>query len=97
MVDETPKKRACDKSFDVCRCCSVKINQRVYLFGQKARNDGILNAIEEFTKKEILEDDEFSKFVCCSCAAKLITIKKKMGKFRKLYIKSENLKKICRN
>ena len=54
MADETLKKRAYDKSLHVCRCCGVSTNQRVYLFGQKARNEGILTAIQEFAKKEIL-------------------------------------------
>ncbi len=55
MADETLlKKRAYDKGLHVCCCCGVSTNQRVYLFGQKARNEGILTAIQEFAKKEIL-------------------------------------------
>ncbi len=51
MADETPKMRAYDKSLHVCRCCGVSTNQRVFLFGQKARNEGILTAIHGFAKK----------------------------------------------
>ncbi len=38
-------------------------------------------------------DDEFSKFVCRSYAAKVLTIKKKVETFRKLYNDSEKLQK----
>ena len=80
----TPKKSVSDKIFNLCRCCNRENARRVPLFGKKSREEGLVETIARFAELDISENDSLSKYICHTCATKILTLKKNVDEFKSL-------------
>ena len=95
MAEFTPKKLSLDKLLFSCRCCNNECtNHRIYLFGDKSREEGLVSAIKMFTGIEISEDDDFPKFICRNCSGKISTLLKKVDQFKNVCVETEENQKV---
>lgn len=91
MASCTPKKSVSDKILNLCRCCNCENARRVPLYGDKSKEEGLVKIIVRFAQLDISENDNFSKWVCRSCAMKISALRKKIDEFKSLCI--ETMKK----
>ena len=83
MASSTPKKSVSEKISNLCRCCSSdNTSHRVHLYGAKSEQMDLVSAIFRLTGIKILENDNFSKWVCRSCTLKIDSLRKKLSEFK---------------
>ena len=56
-----------------CRLCLSVDNRRIFLQGEKAKSEGTLTNLKQFIGIDLsVKSDEFSSYLCRSCAKKNI-------------------------
>ena len=78
----TPKKSVSDKILYLCRCCNSENARHVPLYGKKSREEGLAEIIARFAELDICENDALSKYICRTCATKILALKKNVDEFR---------------
>lgn len=84
MASYTPTKSVSEKILNLCRCCNTKNARRVNLYGESSKEKGLVEAIVSLTQIEISETDNFSNWICRSCATKVETLKNNVDMFKAL-------------
>ena len=101
---ETPTKVVENKE----NCCRLGLsvdNHRSFLHGEKAKSEGILTSLKQFIGMDLsVSYDEFSSYLCRSCAKKISNVVSKIKELRSLFEESEHvwkyterIKRGCKN
>ena len=102
---ETPTKVAENKE-NCCRLCLSVDNHRVFLHREKAKSEGILTSLKQFKGIDLsVKSDEFSSYLCRSCAKKISNAASKIKEFKSLSVEeseqvwkcTERIKRGCKN
>lgn len=85
MAGVTPKKLlSSELSSNACRCCCSTSVYRIHLFGEKAKEEGLVAGLIKLTQIGVDQDDPFSNFVCQVCARKIYSFNTKLEEFKKM-------------
>lgn len=85
MAGVTPKKLlSSELSSNACRCCCSTSVYHIHLFGEKAKEEGLVAGLIKLTQIGVDQDDPFSNFVCRVCARKIYSFSTKLEEFKKM-------------
>lgn len=85
---------SCGKKKENCCCCCNAVDDRhIYVYGEKAKSDGLFIALKQFTGSDLSVSDEISSYLCRSCVNKVLDIKSKIKELKSLFGESEEARK----